>query len=269
MKSKKLLTLIIAVAVIVVVIIVLASVFSLKTVLPICHNFEGGKVTGIADAPTDEDVLQLYKGKSIIFLSKQKVIDELNSKYPDWHVIGVIKNFPNILEVHFVRRVAVVKVDVGGSDVYLDSFGYVVDAPTDGSKPLDISSAFQSPSVASVSGNGQKFQFVSEESNKRLALVLESIMALWQCNCDIQNIPTILGKSNVFTFSSDGTMTITTSVGAKIHFVQPESPLTEKFINAFSVYCSDKYDLMREDIEITVWSDGKITTPEGNLITKI
>lgn len=268
MKSKKMLTIIIAVAVLIVIIVVFASVFSLKRSLIICHNFEGGKVTGVSGAPTEEDVLQLYKGKSILFLSKTQVVDELNAKYPEWHVIGLVKNFPNILEVHFVRRVAVVKVDVGGSDVYLDNFGYVVDAPEQG-EPLNISSAIEKPGTAAVNEKGKKFEFVSETNNKRLSCILESLMALWQCNCDIQNIPTLLGKSNVFTFDADGTMTITTRVGAKIHFMKPEEVLTRKFIDAFSVYCSEKYDLQKYGVEITVWPDGKVTTPDAGLITKV
>lgn len=268
MKSKKMLTMLIVLAVVIVIVIVFASVFSLKSSLIVCHNFEGGKVTGLADAPTEEDVLQLYKGKSILFLSKEDVLAKLNEKYPEWHAIGVVKNFPNILEVHFVKRVAVVKVDIGGSTVYLDSFGYVVDAPqTD--EPLDITSAMESPCTTTVNEKGKQIQFVSATNNSRLQIVLDTIMALWQCKCDIENIPNILGKENVFTFDADGTMTVTTRVGAKIHFIDPETLLTQKFIDAFSVYCSEKYDLQRENVEITVYPDGKVTAPNNNLITKV
>ena len=103
-KAKKLLTLIIAVAVVVVVVVVLASVFAVRQVLPVYHNFEGGQTLSVEGAPTANDVLQLAKGKSIFTLSKSQLTDKLNSQYPEWSVVGIVKNFPNILEVHFVQR---------------------------------------------------------------------------------------------------------------------------------------------------------------------
>lgn len=270
MINKKMLTMLIVVAVLIVIVIVFSSVFSLSDSLVICHNFEGGKVTGVSGAPVEKDIVELYKGKSILFLSKEKVTEELNEKYTDWHVIGIVKNFPNQLEVHFVKRVAVMKVDVSGQDIYLDNFGYVVDAPQNGEEPLDISSAIEKPGTVNVCAKGQKLNFVSETNNSRLDVVLETIMALWQCKYDIENIPTLLGKENVFAFDSDGTMTITMSSGAKIHFMDPTSILTQKFIDAFSVYCNnEKYILQLDGAEITVWPDGKITTPNGELISRV
>lgn len=270
MKSKKMLTMLIVLAVLIVVIIVFASVFSLSDTLVVCHDFQGGKVTGVSGAPTDNDIVELYKGKSILFLSKEKVTEELSAKYSEWHVIGIVKNFPNQLEVHFVKRVAVMKVDVGGHDVYLDNFGYVVDAPENGEEPLDVTSAFEKPSATTVCTKGSKLQFNYSADNTRLDVILETVMALWQCKCDIKNIPTLLGKENVFSFDSDGTMTVTMSSGAKIHFMEPTSILTQKFIDAFSVYCNnEKYDLQLDGTEITVWPDGKITTPDNELIQKV
>lgn len=269
MKSKKMLTMLIVVAVLIVIVIVCASVFSLQSSLVICHNFEGGKITGVSGAPSENDIVELYKGKSILFLSKEKVIAELNEAYPEWHVIGIVKNFPNILEVHFVKRVAVVKLDVGGQSVYLDNFGYVVDAPQSSEEPIDISSAIETPGTVTVCEKGQKLKFASDTNNSRLNVILETVMALWQCKCDIENIPNLLGKENVFDFGEDGTLTVTMSSGAKISFMEPTNILNQKFIDAFSVYCNDKYDLMREGVEITVWPDGKVTTPDDDLIAKV
>lgn len=265
MKSKKMLTMLIVVAVLIVIVIVFASVFSLKKSTVICHSFDGGKVTGVSGAPVESDIVQLYKGKSILFLSKDKVTEELNDKYPDWHVIGIVKNFPNNLEVHFVKRVAVMKVDVSGQGVYyLDNYGYVVDAPQNGEEPIDISSALETPVAATVCENGKKLQFASEINNTRLDIILETVMALWQCKCDIENIPNLLGEENVFAFDKSGTLTVTMSTGAKIHFMEPSTILTRKFIDAFSVYCNN-YDIDAQlpNVEITVWPNGKVTMPES------
>ena len=87
MKSKKLLKFIIAVAVVVVVVVVLASVFAVRQVLPVYHNFEGGQTLSVEGAPTANDVLQLAKGKSIFTLSKSQLTDKLNSQYPEWSVV--------------------------------------------------------------------------------------------------------------------------------------------------------------------------------------
>lgn len=268
MKSKKLLISLIVVAVVVVTIVVLASVFTLKDAIVVCHNFAGEKITGEDGFPDEHDILQLFKGKSIILLSKNDVVQKLSEKYPDWHVVAVVKNPPNCLEVHFLKRVAVAKMEVGGQDVYLDSYGYKVDKPADGSDTIDISSAFTSPAVAATVPEGNPFLFENSINNERLSCILETLMALWQCRVDFENFPTILGASSVFSFDSDGTMTITTRVGAKIHFMNPQEVMREKFIKAFGVYCSDQYDLQKNGVEVTVWQDGKVTTPE-KFITRI
>ncbi len=268
-KSKKLLTLIIVVAVLVVIIVVFSSVFAVRQILPVYHSFDGGQMSSVKDAPTANDVLQFTKGQSILFLSKEKVVDQLNEAYPEWHAIGIVKSFPNILEVHFVRRVAVVRVKIGGADVFLDSFGFVVDAPNDGGVRLNITTAFEEPVLATTNVKGQKLEFSSEKNNLRLKYVLESMMALWQCKADIQNIPTILGKTdNVFTFDEKDTMTITTGVGAKIRIMDPSTTLTDKLINAFSVYCDSSYDLQKTGVIIKVYPDGKVTRDDDSVIAK-
>ncbi len=259
-KSKKLLTLIIAVAVLVVIVVVFISVFSVRLVLPVYHNFDGGQMSSTDGAPTSDDVLQFARGQNILFLSKSKLVEQLNTAFPEWHAIGIVKNFPNILEVHFVKRVAVLMVKIDGADVYLDSFGYVVDAPSDGEARINVTSAMEAPILSSQNANGQKLLFTSETNNTRLNCILESIMALWQCECEIEDIPTILGKTdNVFTFDSDGVMTITTGVGAKIRIMEPSNTLTDKLIDAFSVYCDPTSDLQKAGTVLEVYPDGKVT----------
>ncbi len=269
MKSKKLLTFIIVVAVLVVITVVFASVFAVRQIMPVYHSFDGGQMGSVNGAPTANDVLQFTKGQSILFLSKEEVINQLNEAFPEWHAIGVVKTFPNILEVHFVKRVAVVRVQIGGVDVFLDSFGFVVDAPTDDGVRLNVTSALEDPILANVNEKGQKLQFASEINNLRLQYVLESMMALWQCKAEIENIPTILGKqNNVFTFDEKGTMTITTGVGAKIRIMDPSTTLTDKLIKAFSVYCDESYDLQKAGVIINVYPDGKVTRADDSVIAK-
>ncbi|MCM1289208.1 MAG: FtsQ-type POTRA domain-containing protein [Corallococcus sp.] len=261
MKSKKLLALIIVVAVLIVIIVVFVSVFAVRNARIVIRSFDGGEITAVNGDPTPNDILEYSKGKSIVFLSKDKLAEELNKKYPEWHVVQVVKHFPNTVEVHMVKRVAVVKLDIDGG-VYLDSFGYVVDAPSDGSKPLDVTSAIRDlPGTTAVNAKGQKFRFVSDACNKRLDLILRSIMALWQCKIEIKDIPTILNESDVFTFAQNGNMEILTKTNVKIVVESPSSEtLSDGLIKAFSVYYNDKQNLQQQGVDIIVKADGRVTT---------
>lgn len=260
MKSKKLLALIIVVAVLVVIIVVFVSIFAVRNAEVIIRSFDGGEITATSDDPTADEVLEFCRGKSIVFLSKDKLAEELNKKFTDWHVVQIVKSFPNTVKVHIVKRVAVVKLDVNGG-VYLDSFGYVVDAPVDGSQPLDISSAIKEPATTLKAVKGEKLQFQTSENNKRLDLVLQSIMALWQCKIEIKDIPNVLNKEDVFTFTSDGNMEILTKTNVKIVVESPNfETLTNGLIDAFSVYYNDKQNLQQQGFVITVKADGSVTT---------
>ena len=259
-KSKKLLALIIVVAVLVVIVVVFVSTFAVRNARVVIRSFDGGKITALDGDPTPDDVLNYAKGKSIVFLSKDKLADDLNKKFPEWHVVFIEKFFPNTLEVHMVKRVAVVFLNIDGG-VYLDNFGYVVDAPTDGSQPLDITSAINSPATTKVNRKGEKFQFVESSRNEHLELVLQSIMALWQCKIEIEDIPDMLGKSDVFTFTQSGNMEILTKTNVKIIVESPKADtLTDGLINAFSVYYNDRENLQQNGYVITVKADGKVTT---------
>ena len=257
MKSKKLITLIAVVAVVIAIAVIMASVFSVQKVTPVYHKFDGNQTISTEGAPTADNVLELSKGKSIFFLSKDKLLAELNAKYTDWHAFAVVKNFPNILEVHFVKRVPAVKLDVEGHTVYLDSFGYVTNQPEVGDC-LEISSAFEHRGAA-VNELGKPFKFADESNNARLGYILQSIIASWQCNLDLEDLPAILGEQDVFTFDGDGNMIIKTLSGAKIKVLYPDQNLEKRIIAAYSVYYTDKDNLQQEGVLITVDLNGVIT----------
>ena len=259
MKSKKLLISLIVVALVVVAIVVLVSVFTLRDVIVVCHKFEGGKILPDDDAPNAQEIAALFAGKGIVFLNKEDALKQLNELYPDYHFFQIVKIPPNAMEVHFLKRSVVAKLDVGGKDVYLDSYGYQVSAPADGTAVLDISSAFITPIVQQESATGP-FKFENSINNQRLSCILECFIGMWRCYVDTENFP-VFGTENVFTFDSDGTMTITMPVGAKIHIMNPHEDMYVKIKNALSVYYSAENNLQQPGVEITVWQDGKVTTP--------
>lgn len=258
-KSKKLIILISVVVVVIALIVILASVFAVRAVSPIYHNFDGSQTLPADGAPTADDVLKLSKGKSIFFMSKDKLLSDLNSKFPEWHAFAVVKNFPNSINVHFVKREAVVKVDVGGNTVYVDSFGYVVAQPSE-DNCVDISSVLEYRE-ASVNEQGKKLQFNAPESNQRMDIVLEAIIACWRCNIDLQDIPVVFGEENVFTFDNDGNFIVHTRANAQIKVVGPSTDLTNRLLKAYSVYYNEKLDLQQAGVVITVEKNGNIITP--------
>lgn len=257
MKRKRILVLVAIIVVLVALVVVLTSVYSVRRVMPVYHNFDGSVIQAPDDAPTANDILNLAKGKSTVFLMKNDLTESLNKAFPEWHAFAVVKHSPDLLEVHFVKRQAVVKVLVGGASVYLDSFGYVVTAP-DGYDCIDVTSAF-STTASSTTVPGVKFQFSGSGENEKLSVVLESLMALWQCKVDFSDAKQILGSAGVFEFNTDGDLTINTLVGAKIVVKNPKDNLTDRLINAFSVYYSNN-DLQQSGRVIVVQKNGQITT---------
>lgn len=266
MKSKKLLISIAVLAVVIVIIVVLSAVFSIRRVTILYHGEDGSVIA----APTDgsgiasDDILKISEGKSIVFLSKDKLLSQINTD-PDnseWHAFAVIKNFPNMVEVHLARRSAIAKIDVGGSSVYVDFFGCVAAAPDSGTV-IDISSAFRGTETDTLQV-GTKFAFRSAENNERLGYVLEAIKAIWRCKVEVGNIPEIIGKERVFTFDDDGNLYITPNSGGTIKILAPSSStmdLSSRVVKGLSVYYTDVDNMQNAGAVITVHQNGRISTP--------
>ena len=260
MKSKKLLILIASIAAVVVFIVIMAAVFAVSKVELVYHDFDGNRIA----APDEggiayEDVEKQARGKSTIFLSKTKLLNQINSTHPEWHAFAVVKNFPNIVEIHLVKRTAILKIDVSGKEVYIDNFGYVVSEPENG-RVIDATSAFNLTD-AKTQEPGKKFEFAVEENNGRLQCILEALVATWQCKVDIPNLPVILADKDVFLFDEDGAMLIKPSSGGTIRILAPETNLTQRLINAYGVYFNEYANLQGDEWIITVHESGTITTP--------
>lgn len=262
LKSKKLIILISVLVAVVAIIVILASVFSVREVSPVYYNFYGSKIVPTECAPTADDVLKYAKGKSILFLSKDKLLEQLNTEFPEWHAFAVVMDFPYIVNVHFVERKGAVKIDIGGNFVYVDNLGYVL-----ATKPeydcIDISSAFEHRDI-SQNEVGKPLKFVEEANNSRFKIILEAINATWRCKIELEDMSAILGKDNVFTFDESGSLIIHTRAKAQIKVVEPSTNLTDRLLSAYSVYYNEKLNLQQDSVEITVTKDGRIITPNTN-----
>ncbi len=262
LKSRKLIILIAVLVAVIAVIVIFATVFSVRQVSPVFHSFDGSLTLPSDDAPTSDAILKLSGGKSMFFMSKDWLLKELNAKFPQWHAFAVVKNFPNIIDVHFVKRQAAVKIDIGGNMVYIDSFGYVVEQPAEGNC-IDISSVFDVRDTT-VNELGKPLQFVEQKSNQHLSIVLEAIIASWRCNIELGDLPVVLGEENVFTFDEYNNFIVHTRAEAQIKVVEPSQDLTKRLLAAYSVYYNDKLNLQQKGIVITVEKNGNIITPNTN-----
>ena len=274
MKNKKLLVSLAIVAVVVVIVVVMASVFSVRRVEISYHMFNGN----LTNAPSGEggvpaDVIEkIAKGKSTVFLSKTNFLTQVNAElrknYPQWHAFAVVKNFPNVLEVHLVKRTAIAKLSLSttAEPIYLDSFGCRVDEVPQ-YECIDITSAFNATDPAAEQPQDGTFRFKSEESNVRLQYVLEAILATWQCYVEIDEMDNVLQLSDAFTFDQskdDISMVINLRAGGKIRLFSPDTDLTTRLIKAYGVYYNSNVNLQGSDWEITVYKNGRISTPDPN-----
>lgn len=260
MKSKKLLISLTVVAIIVVVIVVIAAVLTVKKIDVVYHGFDGSAIAAPQEGIATDEILSAYKGKSIVFLSKSRLLSELNEKYTDWHAFAVVKHFPNEVEIHFVVSTAIAKFSAGGETYYIDSFGY--SAPQPDYDVIDVSSAFSGQGLEVKSNElGKEFQFQSAVCNSRLKCVVQSVLATWQCQVDIDEMSQVLGDGgNVFLFNENGDLIISPKTGGKIVVQSPETDLSERLINAYGVYYNSTQDVQKDNVTITVYKNGRITS---------
>jgi cell division septal protein FtsQ len=257
MINKKLLTLILVILAIVVCIVIFATVFTLRNVDLVYHNTNGDMIALPSDSMTGNDVLDLVGRRNIIFLSKSDAVDKLNTRYPKYHAIAIIKSFPSTITVHLVERSAVYFLDVNGG-IYIDSFGYVVESTTSEVVRLNVE-VFPS-GVAGTQTVGAKLKLNSTADSPRLDALLNTISAIWQVNYAYSDIPKILHRIE---FSAEPLkLVITTSAGATINVDAPEKNLSERLINALSVYFNSELDLQKSGVVINVSESGTIFTPK-------
>ncbi|MBR2975120.1 MAG: hypothetical protein IKC47_05205 [Clostridia bacterium] len=223
------------------------------------HSEDGSIIATPADAPSSNEVLQPFYGKNVIFLSKQDMLDEINRSYPTYHAIAVVKSFPNKLTVHLVDRVAVYKV----GNVYVDSFGYIVDEPAN--QVIDVSGAFSNVFDVVSTKVGTKLAFNNNQKNDaKFDLMLQAVNAVWQLNYSYQDIPKLIASFSFEEKESEQTMTILTKTGVKIVVYSPSVDLSTRLHLAFSVYYNEINDVTKEGSVIYVPQKGNITTSFEN-----
>lgn len=256
-KNKKFLILLAIAIAFVSVVVAFAVVFSVGEANPYFRTFEGDACAPTETAPSANDILKFCKGQNIFLLNKDTLLTELNKSNREWYAFRVVVSFPNVVNVHFIQNQVVAKVKVNGTLVTLDSFGCIVGTGQENDGYLDISAAFKSePLTAEV---GSPLQYTMQSDNTRLKVILDALMSVWQCNVEFDDIGTVMGSEGVFNFDAEENLLITMPSGARILVKAPEYNLSDRIIDALSVYYSNN-DLQKTGVIITVYKNGTIAT---------
>ena len=232
MKSKKLIVLIASIAAVVVVIILLAALFTVSVAPTLSYfEFDGRDMAAPAEGGiAPNDVLEFVKGKSTIFFSKTKLLEQINTTYLDWHAYHVEKIFPNTFVVSLKKRIPLLKIDVNGKEVYIDCFGYAMQEPTSGNV-VDATSAFKGTDAKNQQ-LGTPFKFAVSENDTKLQYVMDALLATWECKVDLDDLAPLLGYDNLFHFDEDGNMLMTPHSGGTIKILSPKTNLKERLQKA-------------------------------------
>lgn len=258
MRTKHIITLIIVIAVVALVAILLAMVFSVSHVYVYCYDQEGNNIVISDQYDIESSILEQYQGSSIMSLSKDDVCSWVNSNFTSMHALAVVKEFPNTIVVHLVERQAVYTITSGANTYQLDSFGYVVESSEVEYTLLDITDAFDTPPTTTEVGS--MLAFDKDSDNSRLELILDTVDTIWQLQYNYSDIAWLVDSIK---FNSDNSvMTITTQKLAYIVVYAPTVDLSDRLIDAFSVYANYTYNLQIEGAVITVLENGSIITTE-------
>lgn len=257
MKNKKLLITLAIVVAVAVVLILLFTLFNISTVNFVYYSSDNKAIATPADAPTTQELLSVYRGKSILLTSSNTLANLFNTNFTDFHAFEIIRSFPNSITIHIVRRTAAISITYGSQTVYLDVYGYVVpNAPE--YETLDVTEAFITSLSSATFEAGKKLQFESQTDNNRLSMVLQTVNAIWMLKYGYSDVASILSG---ITFNEVANqMLLQTSAGATIKVEQPDQNLYQRLIDAFSVYFNESLDLQKPGVVITVTSQGKIIT---------
>lgn len=230
MKRKRLIA-IFGIFIFIVIAIVLGStIFAVHQINYVYKN----EFDQIVDAPSKisiEEINKSYTNKSIFLLNTDKLALEVNAYKPSIKVIGVVRNFPSIVNIYYTNRIPVIVVKDSVDLLYtIDLDGYVVSSVTNYSNLIRIDGL----SFAKLS-EGQKAQTAVPADNYKLDVILNALKNLSSLGALVDHTSAITSMISGCGFES-GDLYLNTVNGCKILIKDPVSQLQEKIIGAFSVF---------------------------------
>ena len=234
MKKKVLISIFSIVVVVALIVVLISTVFSLQSVQFFFVNEDGDYVNvDVNDyGGTDvENSLSVYYGKSILFLKKKSLTNDVEKKYEWMKVLGVESDFPNSMRIYASIRIPVFCFMQDEEIYYCDNTGYVM--YSDQKIPSYIN---HDKKVINVSGIERETVAIGAQlKGKSLLIACELISSLWRqpdYKYTYSNIPYTI---EAMTFI-DGNVIIKTSVGAEIIIDNVEHDTHKKFTNAYTVF---------------------------------
>ena len=131
MKHKSLITIFVIAIFTLISVFTVFSVFTIDYVDVKFNISDGGKVT----ADKIEDALSDWKGKNLLFINEDKIVDEIKD-YTYFEVVSIKKDFPNRLNVEITERKARYIVEFEGEDYVLSTDGFVLEKLTNENSSL-------------------------------------------------------------------------------------------------------------------------------------
>lgn len=125
MKHKRLIT------IFVIAIFALISIFTVFSVFTIDYVDVKFNISddGRIDADVIEDKLSKWKGKNLLFISQDKLVDEIKD-FTYFEVVSIEKDFPNKLNIEINERKARYVVEFEGENYVVSTDGFVLEKLT-------------------------------------------------------------------------------------------------------------------------------------------
>lgn len=252
MKRKRL-VIIFSIFIFIVAAIVLSStIFSVQQINYVYKN----EFNQLVDAPSKVNIEQItksYINKSIFLLNADELISDVNAQAPTLKVIGIVRNFPNVVDIYYTNRIPVIVVKDSVDLIYrIDLDGIVVESVTNYSNMVRIDGiSFGRLTV------GQKVEITSAADKYKFDLIISALKNLSLLGGLVDHtsaIPTIVSSCGFDTTN----LYLNTTNGCKILIMDPQTELQGKIIGAFSVF-KEIYRDSRALIVVYTNSEGIIT----------
>ena len=257
MKNKKLLIVCIVLATLVAIVVLMSALTSLSQCAVLLYDESGVQIAGDDTLPKAEDILAKYKGKNVVFLDKQEVLDQLNLAYPTWHFIDVVKQFPNKIDVCVTKRLPLFVFSLSNKTYYLDSKGYVVDEESAQDHTLiSLDNVFGGSVTKAQVGLYIDFSLTADDA--KLTYVLQTVSTVWRLYYDVSEISQLVKGFQFTTENGQYKMTIITNAQAKLVVISPDEDLEERILKVVSVYNNPEKDFQNSSTIITVDQHGNV-----------
>ncbi len=250
MKQKRIAIIFIIFAAVVLLIVLGSTVFTVQNVRVIFLNEEGTSEIATPDRFRDLDVPALvseYTGKSIFFLSKERMARVVEKQQPYLKIVKVVNTFPNRVDLYAVERVPLLQFSKEGMPVVTDSLGFVF--PSSELEPGQKTIVVSMDMNEIVSYDGGELMTFTQKGQQLFGIVQTAIEGLWELDYDYAVMPLRFRSLSL----QEDTLCLTTETGTNLVAKYAETDLKEKLNLLIAVY-KQSAENQKNGLTITVTS---------------